>query len=556
MAFIGYTDTDSLKAHVMSDRQWWTKGTYNDCILGNNANIDRPWVGSVLPNCTGYAYGRFSEILQKNAKLPISDAGTWYNNVKGYEKGSVPKIGAVAVWTKPGAAGHVAIVEKINVDGTIVLSESGWSASKICWTSVQQPPNYYKAPYQLQGFIYNPHVNLNNKVYDFLQEASKHIGEDGTWTWRTTGMITGASWAAAFILAVGRTVGDVIDNVIYNSSGAGEMARGGVANKLGSWIKGPHHGASHVVTPNPGDLILYRWKPAMSYTQVDDYVSDHIGIVYQVQNQIVYTIEGNNGGICKLASHSISDTTINGYYRPYWEKIGGSASGYGSDGLEMQVSLAYRTFTSDDMTLREVGYLTTNAQPSIHSTGIRLAVINYTDALASLINAYGQTIAGGNIVVDGGAEAVNINLLTNNNAKIIGQFLLGKGLNISQVVGFLANIQAESGYSPSAVNSSSGASGICQWLGSRKTAMIKACGVDWRLNLSGQLDFIWTELNSSEKNTWNLLQSKITSISQSAAEDATEIVTRYYERPGSYDRTVPPRRAIAGDIWKQILVVN
>ena len=334
------------------------------------------------------------------------------------------------------------------------------------------------------------------------------------------------------------------------------MARGGVVNGLGRWIRGPHHGPSYVVTPNPGDLILYRWKPAMSYTQADEYVSDHIGIVYQAENQVVYTIEGNNGGICKLTSHSISDTTINGYYRPYWERIGGSANGYASDGLEMAVSMAYRVFTSDDMTLREVGYMTTNAQPSIQSTGIRLAVINYTDALASLINAYGQTVAGGEIVIDGGAQAVNINLLSNNNAKIIGQFLLSKGMNISQVVGFLANIQAESSYSPAAVNSRSGASGICQWLGSRKTAMIKACGAEWKTNLSGQLNFIWTELNSTEKNTWNLLQSRITSISQSAAEDAAELITRYYERPGNYDSSVPPRRAIAASIWKQILVVN
>lgn len=76
--------------------------------------------------CTWYAWGRAYEILEKRPdKLSKQGAGRWYDEST-YEKGSTPRLGAIACWGYPGADGHVAVVEKI--DGNVVtVSEAGTS---------------------------------------------------------------------------------------------------------------------------------------------------------------------------------------------------------------------------------------------------------------------------------------------------------------------------------------------------------------------------------------------------------------------------------------------
>lgn len=56
-------------------------------------------------------------------------------------------------------SGHVAIVEKINTDGTIVTSNSAWGGTRF-YLKTLSPPNYNMgAAYTFQGFIYNPAVS-------------------------------------------------------------------------------------------------------------------------------------------------------------------------------------------------------------------------------------------------------------------------------------------------------------------------------------------------------------------------------------------------------------
>ena len=118
--------------------------------------------GYGLPNCTAYAWGRFYELLGTKPKLSTSNAENWWNHNDGYKRGQVPKLGAVICWRKGKAgngadgAGHVAIVEKVYADGSILISQSGWKASKTMWTQTLKPPYKYGSAYTLQGFIYNP----------------------------------------------------------------------------------------------------------------------------------------------------------------------------------------------------------------------------------------------------------------------------------------------------------------------------------------------------------------------------------------------------------------
>lgn len=87
--------------------------------------------GYGLPNCTAYAWGRAYEITGQRPKLSTGNAENWfpYNQSTGaYDYGWTPRLGAIACWAYPGGGGHVAVVEQIDSDGTMYLSNSAWSA--------------------------------------------------------------------------------------------------------------------------------------------------------------------------------------------------------------------------------------------------------------------------------------------------------------------------------------------------------------------------------------------------------------------------------------------
>ena len=107
-----------------------SRGGYSDAITGSPQDVGC----NVLCNCVGYAYGRFNEIagLGYCKYLRPVNAENFIQNRGNLSYGQEPKVGGCMVWRKGATlagsdgAGHVAIVEKINADGSIVTSESGW----------------------------------------------------------------------------------------------------------------------------------------------------------------------------------------------------------------------------------------------------------------------------------------------------------------------------------------------------------------------------------------------------------------------------------------------
>lgn len=137
-----------------SDLHWikTTHNGYNRCI-----EID-PVTGSVLPNCTGYAWGRFLEENDiTDCNLSRGNARVWYTHTSdGYNRGQTPKLGAVICWDNPQGDGHVAIVEEIHNNGEIVTSNSAYGGPRF-YTQTLSPPNYnIGSSYSFQGFIYAP----------------------------------------------------------------------------------------------------------------------------------------------------------------------------------------------------------------------------------------------------------------------------------------------------------------------------------------------------------------------------------------------------------------
>lgn len=139
-------------------------GGWSPCEEGNNDYGLLPFPGSVLPNCSGWATGRFNEILNLGACTWL---GSWnggdflyYAQLQGLPCGTDPVVGGAMVWKNNGE-GHVAIVEQIISPTEVICSESGFY-----WTS---PPvwdyktHYYNngrwhsnSTYVYQGCIYPP----------------------------------------------------------------------------------------------------------------------------------------------------------------------------------------------------------------------------------------------------------------------------------------------------------------------------------------------------------------------------------------------------------------
>ena len=122
----------------------------------------------VLPNCTCYAWGRFWEIgdlydgvkdYSNRPSLYTGNAGNWFGYTgDGYERGNTPKLGAVICWSDDdGGAGHVGIVEKIDDNGNITVSQSAYGGSYFYTSTLYKSNNYSFSHYTFQGFIYNPY---------------------------------------------------------------------------------------------------------------------------------------------------------------------------------------------------------------------------------------------------------------------------------------------------------------------------------------------------------------------------------------------------------------
>ena len=152
-------------------------GGYSTCIQGNTKMSCYTSTLNVLPNCVGYAMGRFNEIGNyKSFKYTFKgNAEDWFTYAKsiGLKTGNTPKLGAVICWRagKVGLSsdgpGHVAIVEQLNSDGSIVTSESGWSVNKLFWTTRRKKNSNWdqSKSYTFQGFIYNPAVEDDEPSY-------------------------------------------------------------------------------------------------------------------------------------------------------------------------------------------------------------------------------------------------------------------------------------------------------------------------------------------------------------------------------------------------------
>lgn len=132
------------------------------------------------------------------------------------------------------------------------------------------------------------------------------------------------------------------------------------------------------------------------------------------------------------------------------------------------------------------------------------------------------------------------------NEQTIANFLASKGLNPAQVSGILGNLQVESGFSPTAANSSEGAIGIAQWENGRRTALdayAKSVGGK-ETDLSVQLGYLWHELSGPYASVLSTIRGQSDPAAVAATWDSS------YEISAGTSRT--QRVANARTIYQQL----
>ena len=112
-------------------------------------------------------------------------------------------------------------------------------------------------------------------------------------------------------------------------------------------------------------------------------------------------------------------------------------------------------------------------------------------------------------------------------------FFTNKGLSINQARGIFGNLMQESKGNPYAVNRTSGATGIAQWLGSRKQKLISRYGRN--PSVQDQLNFIWEELNTTENKAMRAL------LNTNTVSEATRAFANHFERAGKDEMNIKQR---------------
>ena len=529
-----------------------TKGGYNRCILRSG--------NTVLPNCVGYAYGRFMEIGNvTSCTLSTHNAGTWFGNtIDGYERGQEPRLGAVICWDRAGKAGHVGIVEEIHSDGSIVTSNSAYDGKKF-YTQTLQPPLYtWNSVYKLQGFIYNPNAKGGSISYieELIKEAKTHVGEnkDRVLKWIQTD--NKHLFSCAFVVSCARNA-NLLNVVIPEQNNPESFVQSGIDAGLGSFLQKSDRSINY---PKAGDIVLFRMKTNRTF--VSDYDCDTLGIITESKNGRIEVVMYCATDKVEIREYKCIAPEICGYYQPNWSVLNNDASlmyGYG------QLGKFYDTQNTDeDATIREIGYLSDDFKPTTIKSGIRLCSINYTTLMSAVMDdLLVPGIIGGSDIYGVGAD-VDVSGFDNPNAKVIMQYLMGKGLNKAAAIGFCANIYHESRFDCGIVEGGysvyNGGIGICQWTNSpraashgRRTDMMNFVGADWRNNLTGQLDFLWKELTTTYKTK---VLDKIMAVpdTEQGARQAADIIVRKFEVPGGIETEAPKRQNTASSFYRKVTV--
>ena len=78
------------------------------------------------------------------------------------------------------------------------------------------------------------------------------------------------------------------------------------------WFRDRGQWADNAIEPVPGMIIFFDWDNK-GHSGPQDGQSDHVGIVWKVEDGIIYTVEGNSGDSCRVNQYPVGHYEILGY---------------------------------------------------------------------------------------------------------------------------------------------------------------------------------------------------------------------------------------------------
>lgn len=124
-----------------------------------------------------------------------------------------------------------------------------------------------------------------------------NVGGEPYWSWY--GFSSRVEWCACFVSWAANECGYIDAGVIPKFAGC--IQGSNWFKERGLWQDGSF-------TPSAGHIIFFDWE--------GDGETDHVGIVERVENETLYTVEGNSGDECRQNSYSIGSSVIYGYGTP------------------------------------------------------------------------------------------------------------------------------------------------------------------------------------------------------------------------------------------------
>jgi len=383
-----------------------------------------------------------------------------------------------------------------------------------------------------------------NKCEEFVQKALSYKGTNGGgWAAKHPNWYHPGVWCADFVSVCGEEVG--ITGKVFDMSPSAYACAHSV-EKYGGTV---HNEKSY--SPQRGDLINFMWNGGA----ISGGYADHIGIVTELKDGTVHTIEGNSGDVVKTCSYPRSSSVLACFCTPDWEKVGGLSGG--SSGGGFVGDLFSDLNTREDAILREAAYLKPiyepknkkkikEYEPTEKPTAIKLSIVNYTELFQTFWEIGAPSASSSESDISGEYDYSKLDSKVRNVIK----YLVDKGLNNAGACGVAGNIYYESSFDTAAIGDNGTSFGICQWHYERGDAMKRMAGANWSNNMSGQLDYLWYEL----ENSYGSLLSALKGVQNSAsgAKNAADMFCRQFERPANVDAKSIQRQGKAEEYFSQI----
>lgn len=394
---------------------------------------------------------------------------------------------------------------------------------------------------------------VSNKLEEFVQKALSYLGTTGSeWQSSHPNWYWPRQWCSCFVSGVAEDV-DILGKV-FDGSGSAYVCAHSVT-KYGGQV---HNEKTY--SPKRGDLVNFTWDGRGASAIDAASFCDHIGIVTDYKNNTVYTVEGNSGDCVAEKQYSRDSSVLACFCTPDWSRVGGFATSAGG-GLAVLGNLFEDLNTRKDAILREAAYLEPvyesdkgkkvikEYKATVDVTDIKLSLVNYTELFQAFWKAGVKTL-GGSADISGEYDYSGLEP----KVRTIVKFLVDKGLNNAAACGICGNIKFESGFRTEAVGDGGTSVGICQWHNERGAAMIRMAGVtNWSNNLSGQLNYLWYELENNYSSV--LTELKAVENTEEGAKKAADIFVRRFEIPANVDSESIKRQEAAAEYFNQIVPI-